>query len=255
MKKIAALFVTSVSLASSAFSQVAITGNYSQDFNSLGNGLPAGWGLYTNVSSTSLGSSTNFVNTNPAVALNTWSNTTGAFKNLASATGLTQVSTVAEQQASLDRALGLRPSAAFGDTNINFLSINFYFSTVGYEVTALSLDAMVLATEGRDKIWDIQYGLGASPTEWLTLGSLTSGSVWGTTAYSFSSLDFGTSLNNQSDVWFRFASTTLSTGAGSRPTVAIDNFEIQAVPEPSTYALLALAGAGLAGYTIRRRRR
>jgi hypothetical protein len=31
--------------------------------------------------------------------------------------------------------------------------------------------------------------------------------------------------------------------------------QVVAIPEPSTYAMLALAGAGFAGYVIRRRRR
>jgi hypothetical protein len=34
-----------------------------------------------------------------------------------------------------------------------------------------------------------------------------------------------------------------------------DNASLEVVPEPSTYAMLALAGAGFAGYVIRRRRR
>jgi hypothetical protein len=40
-------------------------------------------------------------------------------------------------------------------------------------------------------------------------------------------------------------------------TLALDNFTYAnyAVPEPSSYAMLALAGAGFAGYVIRRRRR
>jgi hypothetical protein len=45
------------------------------------------------------------------------------------------------------------------------------------------------------------------------------------------------------------------TGGGSRQGVAIDNFEFTAVPEPSTYALLGLAGAGIAAYRLRRRAR
>ncbi len=45
------------------------------------------------------------------------------------------------------------------------------------------------------------------------------------------------------------------TGPGARQGVAIDNFEFAAVPEPSTYALLTLAGAGLAAYRLRRRTR
>jgi hypothetical protein len=33
------------------------------------------------------------------------------------------------------------------------------------------------------------------------------------------------------------------------------SLQVNVVPEPSTYAMLALAGAGFAGYVIRRRRR
>ena len=61
-----------------------------------------------------------------------------------------------------------------------------------------------------------------------------------------------TALDNQADVYFRLVSeqTGATTGTGR-----IDNIAITGVPEPSTYAMLALAGAGFAGYVIRRRRR
>ncbi len=254
MKKLLTALVTA-GLIANASAQVAITGDYSQNFDTLGDGLPAGWGVYGAVTTNSLGNSLTFANTNPATAGNTWSNTTGAFKNLASATGLTQASTTAAQQASIDRALGIRPSGTFGDTGTNFTSFNFNFSTLGFQVTSLSLDAMVLATEGRTKIWDLEYGIGASPTTWVALDTFTSFDTWGTTSYSFDTLDFGSDLDDQSSVWFRVSGTTPSTGSGSRPTIGIDNFEITAVPEPSTYALLALSGLALAGYAARRRQR
>jgi hypothetical protein len=97
---------------------------------------------------------------------------------------------------------------------------------------------MVLATESRIKLWDIQYGIGLSPTTWDTLDTFTSGSDWITQSYSFTRNNFGSLLDNQESVWFRFASTTLSTGGGSRPTVAIDNFALQVVPEPTTLMLI-----------------
>jgi hypothetical protein len=43
--------------------------------------------------------------------------------------------------------------------------------------------------------------------------------------------------------------------ATTTPGVLVDSIEVQLVPEPSTYALLALSAAGVAGYVVRRRRR
>ena len=44
-------------------------------------------------------------------------------------------------------------------------------------------------------------------------------------------------------------------GTATTPGVLVDSIEVRVVPEPSTYAMLVLAGAGFAGYVIRRRRR
>jgi hypothetical protein len=69
--------------------------------------------------------------------------------------------------------------------------------------------------------------------------------------YSYDLSSF-TSLDNQADVYFRLVSEQTAATTG---TCRIDNIAITGVPEPSTYAMLALAGAGFAGYVIRRRRR
>jgi hypothetical protein len=61
-----------------------------------------------------------------------------------------------------------------------------------------------------------------------------------------------TSIDNQAGVYFRLVSEQTAASGG---TGRVDDITITGVPEPSTYAMLALAGAGFAGYVIRRRRR
>lgn len=48
---------------------------------------------------------------------------------------------------------------------------------------------------------------------------------------------------------------TLSKTANFGPTVALLEFDVVGVPEPSTWALLTLAGIGFGGYQLRRRKK
>src|SRR6185436_19878104 len=90
-----------------SFSQVTLSGtSCSENFNTIGSGLPAGFTVRTGATATALGTAQTLTSTATA-----WNNTTGAFKNFASATGMLSSATAVEQAASTDRALGVRQVA------------------------------------------------------------------------------------------------------------------------------------------------
>jgi len=107
-------------------------------------------------------------------------------------------------------------------------------------------------------------GFTSQSWEWSTdgttynlIGALVGGTNAGTLASSFAisgvlTLPQFLDLSGQSDAYVRVTFDGASTSGGNN---RMDNIQFNTVPEPSTYAMLALAGAGFAGYVIRRRRR
>jgi len=217
--------------AQSVIAQQSITAaGYTQNFNSIGSGLPANWTLNTNATSTSLGTSSGLTNSNTT----TWADTAGRFKNLSSA-NIASNSTTTAQNNNTDRALGIRQSGTLGDPGASF---NFNFSTINVDLTSLSIDLMQLtdgsAANNRETTWTLQYGLGAAPTSFTTLDTFVAGgeaSVWRSQTVTFdlntNPVDFA-AMSEQSSVWFRVVALTASDGGGSRMTFAIDNFNLTA---------------------------
>jgi len=229
-------------------------GTYSQTFDTFPasgrNPFPS-WEGYTGANATSLGA----VITNVSGTARAWSETGGALKNVSSL-NIPSTSTAAEQLANTNRAFALRQVNVFGDPGV---SMNFNFSTIDLTVQSISLDALMLdvATTTRSTAINIQFGIGTAPTSFTNLGTWSDPGVIGSTTFTFDRDDFGSALDGQSSIWFRFAAISPSTGTGStRDLIAIDNFSIatQAVPEPSTFALMGLGALG-AIMAIRLRRR
>ncbi|MFN4006038.1 MAG: DUF5689 domain-containing protein [Chitinophagaceae bacterium] len=192
------------------------------DFDGIGNGLPAGVTVKTGVSATSLG--------NDAVlttALSLWSNVTGAFKNFASADGLTSTSDQAAQDASSDRALGIRQTSGVGDPGAAFV-FEIANTTSRNNITmSFKLQNLDVAIT-RTTTWRLQYAIGDNPAaaDFQDIVNVTGNLIVGNSTFTSNNITaiLPTAASNQSTkVWVRLVALTATSGSGSRPTTAIDD--------------------------------
>lgn len=208
------------------------TSPYVQDFNA--GTLPTGWTVRTGATNTTTG-----INAAYNSAQTSWTSATGNFRNVASATNLKSTTTVAEQNASVNRAIGLRQTGTFGDPGGAFvLQLS---NTTGWAnfVLRFKLQSLDGSAPGRTVTWRVDYGLGSSPSLFTTVSgtplalTTTLGpSTWGSQDVT---IDFADALDDQtSNVWIRIVTVTTSAGTGSRPTSAIDDVELSFTPADKT---------------------
>lgn len=222
-------------LSFSLSAQVTLSGtSHSENFDALSGGLPAGFTVRTASTATAFGNAAT-LNTSPI----SWSSTTGQFANFASGNIGAGAST-ATQAAATDRALGVRQTGTVGDPGAAF--VFQVTNTSGRNSFVLDFKLQSLdAASTRAVTWRVDYAFGSSPASFTNVaatGSLTTGA----TTFSNNSVhvDFGSALDNQSDVvTIRIVTVTASTGSGNRPTSAIDDFALAWINDggPATPAL------------------
>ena len=209
----------------SASAQITLSGNsYTENFDQLSTGLPAGFSIRTAAKTGALGSAATLT-TDPTL----WNNTSGAFKNFASATGLTSAAESATQNAATNRALGVRQTGTFADGSANagpafVFQLTNTSARTGFKLNFLlqSLDA----TSTRTTTWRVDYATGATPTAFTPVGATftTGNSTFSNTPVA---VDFGNQLDNINDVvWIRIVAPDGSSGSGTRASSAIDDFAL-----------------------------
>lgn len=202
---------------------------YVQNFDNIALGLPEGWQVDTGATATSAGynvaaSGAYFINT-PGTTTG-WSNNSGAFKNMASISGFPVFAgnTSAIQAGAANRALGLRQVAAT-DARVAFMleiantaglhSFNLQFRLQSPDSNA-----------SRSATWRVDYATGASPAAFTPVAALGNLVTGGNTYLSnLVQANFGNILDNLSGpVYIRIVSLANTSGSGSRPASAIDDF-------------------------------
>ena len=235
------LFLSFFLLGGNMFGQVTLltgTTSYTQNFDGIGAGLPAGWTIQGqdvpwNAAQTS------------------WTFATSSARNFASFnSGLPFNAPMADQHASTDRALGIRQTANNSDaagTGFQFAIAN----TVGF--VNFSLDFEMQSLDGREAVgrtvtWIVRYSTN-NGTTWNTATTLpatitTGGPVAEVTFASTPvNVEFGNALDNvTSNVLIQIV-TAASTGTGSRPISAIDNF-VLTFEEATQVAMPTFSPAG-----------
>ncbi len=204
----------------SADDPVTLTGtSYTEDFNSIGSGLPAGWSVRTGADATALGTSATFLAA-PTASTGSWGSTAGNFRNSASATALPSSADNDTQLAASNRALGMRQTGSVGDPGASF---NFALNSTGKVVTGLSFAAQMLSVQTRSTIWSVQVGVGVEPSSWQTITTYNDPGTFGSTPIVINGALLA-SLADQPHVWIRIVALSGSSGGGSRDTFGIDDF-------------------------------
>ncbi|WP_177204544.1 T9SS-dependent choice-of-anchor J family protein [Hymenobacter arizonensis] len=216
------------------------TSPYTETFDNLASGLPAGFGVYLGATASSLGTAPTSAQLILTQDANTaWTNTTGGFKNYASATGAPT-----DQATAPNRALGVRQTGNIGDPGAAF--VFQAANTTGKTDFVLSFKLQSLdAASPRTTTWRVDYALGAAPTAFTSVG--TGGSTGNSTLSNNTiTVNFGSALDNQTGpVYIRIVTLTGSIGASNRPSSAIDDFSLTWSAPTSTTPALTVAPTAL----------
>ena len=236
------LFIAAFLLTINAlFAQVTLSGtSYTETFDGIGSAFPTGWSSFTGATGTTLGVSTTYT---PAAT--SWATTTGNFRNAASADVLSASATVAEQSAATDRVLGVRQTGNFGDAGAA-MAVQLA-NTTGLQSFSISLKLQSLdAGSSRTTTWSLQYGIGSSPTTFVTVATQNIGNS--TFSNNTISYNFSTALDNiNQPVWIRVVALTGSSGSGNRPTTGLDDFTLtySALTNAPTLGVLPTSLSGM----------
>ena len=232
MRLLLPLFLALSFLVSSGLQAQVTLGNspFEENFNGMTTTPPNGFSVRTGATATSAGTAV------AAVAKVSWATTVGQFTNYASATGLTAATAPADQANATNRALGVRQTGGFGDPGASFVfQVANTSGKTGFKLEFLlqSLDVASI----RSTTWTVQYGIGASPTEFFAPSSVTGDLVTGGTTFENNAItvDFGGLLDNKSDIiTIRIAALAATTGTNNRPSSAIDDFKLSWTAGAST---------------------
>ena len=242
MKKTILLFVLA-GITLTVDAQLTLTGtSYTQNFNGLPT-YPTGWSTYNNATSTSLGTIEAiqyFGVSFPSVlrpdtgCIGTVN--VGGFKNFPSGNVCHPGDDycAATPPSYTDRALGVRQVSPTNLTHPNLdPGASFVLNianTTGFKTFTLSFKLQSLDTSSpRVTTWNVDYGIGTSPTSFTTVtptsGTMTTGG--NTFSNNTISVNFGTALDNKSTpVYIRIVALSGTAGSGNRPSSAIDDFTL-----------------------------
>lgn len=197
--------------------QVVLNGfNYTQDFNSVTEGLPEGWSLWNGVDEVSLYS--NHSN---------WKSTTGRFSNVASAAyGINYPDNA--QKTATDRAIAVRQTQSFGNPGAAFRLAVQNTENLGNFRMSFRLQSLDYEAE-KATIWSVQYS--SDGNNWTTVQSSDVSGYMTTGQNVFVDriiqVNFQNNLDNLSEPVYIQILASEAVGLGDKSAhTAIDNFNL-----------------------------